>query len=123
MEYISAEEFLKQDKEVQSVLIDYFEYDEMLYKDGIIYYGEFKPIKDAIPLLTEGQLRKFIEDKIGSKVNIICKNATFTVYTNSDLYGEYERRYFYDGGGNVLDALWDMAVETAKIITEGEKND
>ena len=79
MEFISAEDFLKQDEKVQVVFLnwwkpssgDLFQYRKLFnvvdYCSGTTIqpfynsYAVFK--KDCIPLFTEGQLRKFIEDK------------------------------------------------------------
>lgn len=63
MKFISAEEFLKQDEGVQRVFADYFDHKEMLFEDGSIYFGPFNYL--YTPLLTEGYLREFIEDKTG----------------------------------------------------------
>ena len=79
MEFILAEDFLKQDEKVQVVFLnwwkpssgDLFQYRKLFnvvdYCSGTTIqpfynsYAVFK--KDCIPLFTEGQLRKFIEDK------------------------------------------------------------
>ena len=45
MKFISAEEFLKQDKKVQRVFTDYFDHKEMLFKDGSIYFGIFNTVR------------------------------------------------------------------------------
>lgn len=79
MDYISAEEFLKQPNEVQKVFLDWWQQnilphdlyktrgtrsDVICLKNDIEYINAVKDlIKDAIPLFTEGQLRRFIEDK------------------------------------------------------------
>ena len=78
MEFISEEQFLKEDKEVQKVFIDWWKPsigDLFKYNYGYsnIEIINLKSIKEdtekskysahIIPLLTEGQLRKFIEDK------------------------------------------------------------
>ena len=92
MEYISAEEFLKQTKEVQEIFIDWWEpeigdlfiwiksddeYEHDLRKleccnsfNIVKMTKDFNGINegDRIPLLTEGQLRQFIEDKDGEKI-------------------------------------------------------
>ena len=77
MEFISAEEFLKQDEEVQKVFLDWFEneacsYDIVVFKNDLQYvtfygdieYQESYNYEDRyIPLLAEGQIRKFMEEK------------------------------------------------------------
>lgn len=95
MEYISAEEFLKQPKEIQEVFLDNINLEQGdLYKDtadltviesldyintgeeGTIYYsvkGNMSDYSTIVPLLTEGQLREFIEDKISELAKVQCK--------------------------------------------------
>ena len=138
MEYISAEEFLKQDGKVQKVLIDWW-----IPSEGDIYsyidLGErcrdcisqrtiqffkrtcnkiaitlkewlFKKRKDCIPLLTEGQLRKFIEDNTGGKIRII--EYDFDHY-NIITWKEH----FITKETNLLQAYWKVACEIAKENT------
>lgn len=135
MKSIKAEEFLKQPKEIQEVFLDniVLEHGD-LYKDtadltviesldyintseeGTIYHsvkGNMSDYSTIVPLLTEGQLREFIEDKVESKISIIHEDNKFRIYTYSDLFGEYEKEY--SGDYSILNALWNMAVETAKI--------
>lgn len=136
MEYISAEEFLKQPREVQEVFLDNINLEQgNLYKDtadltviesldyintndeGTMYHsmkGNMSDYSTIVPLFTEGQLREFIEDKVESKISIIHEDNKFRIYTDSDLFGEYEKEYSEDY--NILNALWNMAVETAKIV-------
>lgn len=72
MEYISAEEFLKQPQEIQNIFIEYIKEknEPHLYLSNTneerYGYNSYD-----IPLLTEGQLRKFIEDKTGYKICLI----------------------------------------------------
>lgn len=95
MKYISAEEFLKQPREIQEVFLDniVLEHGD-LYKDttdltaiesldyintseeGTIYHsvkGNMSDYSTIIPLLTEGQLREFIEDKTSELAKTKCK--------------------------------------------------
>lgn len=100
MEFIKAEEFLKQPIEVQSVFINWWKpsiadiftyrnnnndgYFAIIFDDGEVENyrynkgnDEFKTFKkEAIPLFTEGQLREFIENITGLKVRL-------EPYTNS----------------------------------------
>ena len=77
MEFISAEEFLKQGKEVQKVLLEWWKPsvgDLVSDKEGVLK-GVFSIFDNhhvdtvstdkykVIPNLVEGQLRQFIEDK------------------------------------------------------------
>ena len=136
LEYISAEEFLKQPIEIQKVFLnwwkpslgDLFVYDKsntksfaVLYADGEIenyIYNkgddDFKSFKTkAFPLLTEGQLRKFIEDKTGFKVEV-----RLTGYTDIDTYdisfGFGEKGVMRNLGTDLLQAYWAVAFEIAK---------
>lgn len=88
MEYISVEEFLNQPYEVEKVLQDWFiekfktsnEFDIFNYNGEDLCYKNILDrncnfdVEDCIPLLTEGQLRQFIEDKTECKliVNLGC---------------------------------------------------
>ena len=125
MEFISAEEFLKEDKEVQKVFIDWWKPsigDLFKYNYGYsnIEIINLKSIKEdtekskysahIIPLLTEGQLRKFIEDKIKEKLRI---TPTTVGYKISYLY-DYELINVYAEEDNLLQAYWKVAVQIAK---------
>lgn len=76
MEYISAEEFLKQPVEIQKVFIDWWQPSkgDLFINDVCGGFGVITQDKlvnnGLIPLLTEGQLRKFIEDKTVYKLEI-----------------------------------------------------
>lgn len=86
MKYISAEEFLQQPKEIQKVFLDWWQPEEFdiyvnkelekhrvtqvdLEDDVCNYYLK----TEYIPLLTEGQLREFIEDKTSELAKAQCK--------------------------------------------------
>ncbi|MBY6932297.1 hypothetical protein [Clostridium botulinum] len=147
MEYISAEEFLKQDKNVQDVFLYWWEpkefdliqvkfcveddiedIDNGIYNstwhteidksaitpEDISKYGIefFNPIHGGIdgkviPLLTEGQLRKFIEDNINKKVDIIHYiNEGYILVVDEDI--DYSNL-----GHDLLQAYWKVAVQIA----------
>ena len=114
MKFISAEEFLKQDEDVQCVFTDYFDHKEMLFEDGSIYFGTFNYL--YTPLLTEGDLREFIEDKTGQIVNLdyICKECGYAVVLTK---GGKCSKPFIDLGEDVLQAYWKVAIEIAKHKT------
>lgn len=127
MKSIKAEEFLQQPKEIQKVFLDWWqpeEFDIYVNKELEKHRVTQGDLEDKIcnyylrteyiPLFTEGQLREFIEDKVESKISIIHEDNKFRIYTDSDLFGEYEKEYSEDY--NILNALWNMAVETAKIV-------
>ena len=133
MEYISAEEFLKQSKEVQKVLIDWYKPSEFdLYCFRNKKEDNFKvhrvtevDIEDnpyflenqlwfskekIIPLFTEEQLRKFIEDKTNSIIDIqheVEEGYCFYLFRKSTdiLIQKYEENL----GHNLLKAYWKVA--------------
>ena len=124
MENITAEQFLEQPKEVQKIFLDWFEnnadsYDLVCTDTKIKYisfYGdlEFGEKADYFPLLTEGQLRKFIEDKTGCYIDI-SHNSMDTCIQLCDKEDEYpieewEWQYL---SNDLLQAYWKVAVEIA----------
>jgi hypothetical protein len=127
MEYISAEEFLKQPKEIQKVFLDWWKPsvgDLISFKvcidlnnpeDKEVVYAlkekTEKPnkLKD-IPLFTEGQLRKFIEDKTERRINEI----TYYEGTGYDIALEYFDGLYGDLGTDLLQAYWKVALVVAK---------
>ena len=132
MKFISSEEFLKQDKEVQKVFLDWFEneacsYDIVVFKNDLQYvtfYGDieyqesFNYEDSYIPLLTEGQLREFIEDKTGCYIDI-SHNSMDTCIQLCDKEDEYpieewEWQYL---SNDLLQAYWKAAVEIAEHET------
>ena len=125
MEFITAEQFLKEDKKVQEVFINWWkpsEFDVYSIKEDLSSHrvcksdiedyknDELYNIKSGycIPLLTEGQLRKFIEDKTGVKY-IGLEHYLKTGY---DIY--VEDMIFEDLGNDLLQAYWKVAVQIAK---------
>ena len=119
MKYISAEQFLGQPKEVQKVLMDWFNinisnYDlvqekntTMLYKD---YLKRIYTESDSYPLFTEGQLREFIEDKTKSKVVLTLHPLVLDyIWEESD-----SRVYLHSGTDDMLQAYWKVACIMAK---------
>ncbi|NFH00727.1 hypothetical protein FC831_10450 [Clostridium botulinum] len=140
MEYISEEEFLKQPVEVQKVLIDWWKPStgdlfidiSKIDSDADIVYcvpinnkhfenynGEIHYKIDSIPLLSEGQLRKCIEDKTGGKVILtynLLNNILIKVVKGNDIHNnalETICRYPIDRKSNVLNAYWKVACEIA----------
>lgn len=122
MEFIAVEQFQEQPKEVQKVFLDWWKCDF-----GDLYYfnknvglingdlecslnGDFDYFVriGAIPLLTEGQLRKFIEDKKGKivEVNLFC--GGYSVVT------AYRKCEIYDLGKDLLQAYWKVACMIAR---------
>ncbi|NFI06017.1 hypothetical protein FC959_16930 [Clostridium botulinum] len=130
MEYISAKEFLKQPKEIQKVFIDWwqprifdlyhveFKDEEEIFsknlsisQEDIDEFGiDFFPNGidgNVFPLLTEGQLRKFIEDNINKKVDIIHYiNEGYILVVDEDI--DYSNL-----GHDLLQAYWKVACQIA----------
>lgn len=126
MEYISADEFLKQPKNVQNVLRNFCKESFCLYQfNDEIRYGLF--IKRFTPLFTEGQLREFIEEKEHCKIDIIVIADIGDYFEYGlDLY-TYDKGYGFGYGElddpteyeikakSLLEAYWKVA---CRIIGE-----
>ena len=140
MEFITVEQFKEQSIEVQKVFLDWWKpskYD-LYTNDGFHTYlvgieekGLICPNVNSmvwhekekcIPLFTEGQLRKFIEDKTG------CKNIELTSNMEGCQYGMecyknisclmYDRKY-EKLGTDVFQAYWKVACIVAKEELNG----
>lgn len=124
MEFITVEQFKEQPKEVQEVFLDWWKpeigdlatgrYANIVAIssqrdiDAVkIYKGE----PYAIPLFTEGQLRKFIEDKINIKVQF---NIHFLTLDYVMITGDSNRSWIHTGTNNLLKAYWKVACMVAK---------
>lgn len=133
MEYIKPEEFLKQPQKIQDTLLDWWQPNvgDLIYnfKFNAINFlnGDFKNIskihkelllKFSIPLLTEGQLRNFIEDKVGG--NISCElslEGYYVAITDFDTEGMYfEKKHWLTESYDLLQAYWKVV---CKIVKEG----
>ncbi len=122
MEYISGKEFRKQPMEVQQVIFewwrpskgDLFEND-LIGGFGVIT-GEKKLKNGLIPLLTEGQLRKFIEDKTGCimMVQYDFLDNTYEIYLSSNSDNEEDYGWIHNLGTDLLQAYWKVVCEIAK---------
>ena len=155
MKYISAEEFLKQPKEIQKVFLDWWQPEEFdiyvnkelekhrvtqvdLEDDVCNYYLK----TEYIPLLTEGQLREFIEDKTSELAKAQCKmkieyktkdeieenkrglnliplqsqEGYFIQITSTEFRGGIMK--FHDLGTDLLKAYWQVACEIAYGCSE-----
>lgn len=155
MKYISAEEFLKQPKEIQKVFLDWWQPEEFdiyvnkelekhrvtqtdLEDDVCNYYLK----TEYIPLLTEGQLREFIEDKTSELAKAQCKmkieyktkdeieenkrglnliplqsqEGYFIQITSTEFMGGIME--FHDLGTDLLKAYWEVACKIAYECSE-----
>lgn len=147
MEYISAEEFLKQPVEVQKAFVDW-------WKPRIfdLYHVEFKDEEEissknlsisqedinefgidffpngidgnVFPLLSEGQLRTFIEDKTESKILRIFLNE-FEVGTKT--FKRYcihftNARIFMNQSDSLFQSYWKVACQIAskEVVEHGQ---
>lgn len=145
MEFTKLEQFKSLDENIQKVLLNWWKpkrYD--LYIDsndmsqvecldyindndeGIIYYSmrdNMSIIEDMIPLLTEGQLRRFIEDKSKCKnIEISGDIETGQYYADfyEEIYSGIEIDTIKNLGIDKFKAYWTLALIFAK---GGNKND
>ena len=134
MEFVLAEDFLKQDEKVQVVFLnwwkpssgDLFQYRKLFnvvdYCSGTTIqpfynsYAVFK--KDCIPLFTEGQLRKFIEDKTAMGTVNVDYFEGYRIKINISIN---QSKYYKDLGNDLLQAYWNVAVEIAKESLKNNK--
>lgn len=80
-----------------------------------------KVYKKYFPLLTEGQLRKFIEDKTGKILFIDFKRIDGKLNYSIYLFQDNDRYKNYDNlGDNLLQAYWKIALKVAKESVENE---
>ncbi|NFH81690.1 hypothetical protein FDA09_17095 [Clostridium botulinum] len=130
MEYISEKEFRKQPMEVQQVIFewwrpskgDLFENDLMggfgaVAQDNLFNNG-------LIPLLSEGQLRKFIEDKTGCimMVQYDFLDNTYEIYLSSNSDNEEDYGWIHNLGIDLLQAYWKVACQIAskEVVEHGQ---
>lgn len=127
MEFIRAEEFLKQPKQVQKVFLDWWKpsFGDLINTEigkGFVKRIILNKIQDmhsntwnkfnVVPLLTEGQLRKFIEDN-GYGVELRYyddKSFSYSIYEFNEGYDAKNE----DDETDLLQAYWKVALEIAK---------
>jgi hypothetical protein len=148
MEYISVEEFLKQNYKVQKTLkewwLDNFSFGKICYNEryekcAVIDKWQYKftcissslegeivlSFDEVIPLFTEGQLRQFIEDKTGGSpefTKIFSKNSYDVELYKYDekIEDAYLYKEYNNIGKSVLEAYWNTSLN---ILTELIEND
>lgn len=145
MEYITAEEFLKQPEKVQKVFLEWWkpnkqDFVRVVDNEDEIIIGYNKPpfyttisFKDnrfrttykemMIPLFTEGQLRKFIEDKTGNKfdtINGLDYEFRFQFYRYIDKDNYFFVEEIKIRSEQYIKALWELA---CKIASEEVSNE
>lgn len=139
MEYIEAKLFLEQPKEVQKVFLDWWKperFDLCIHSIAIEYNGSSVILEknnnfhiviaendgititvknDLIPLFTEGQIRKFIEDKTKEAVcaGTTCGGDRF-IETENENFTAVRREQIMDK--DLLMAYWKYA---CRLVKEG----
>jgi len=152
MEFITVEQFKEQPIEVQKVFLDWWKPsigDIYVFINCVIenklgcIEDKFdsvqikKYVKDdtknyvidsnnkICPLFTEGQLRKFIEDKIESKLMIeytCCENIVIKLAKTNKTNGcfeVYKKYIFQENKYNLLETYWRVACIVAKEGLDG----
>lgn len=135
MEFITVEQFQEQPLKVQKMLMDwwkcdygdlyYYNEDPLEYKDFEIINsnlecdlnGDFDYFKSigVIPIFTEGQLRKFIEDKLEMKIQ--CEIHPLTLdYIILVKNNSGNKVWMHTGKEDLLQAYWKVA---CMIVKEG----
>ncbi|MDU1279192.1 MAG: hypothetical protein E6960_12010 [Clostridium sp.] len=132
MEFITVEQFKEQSIEVQKVFLDWWKCDygdlyyyneyPLEYKDFEIIdsdlecdiEGDFDYFKSigVIPIFTEGQLRKFIEDNTRYKIESNLYRNGYDIYLCED-DGCYIKAY-ESVDKDLLQAYWKVACMVAK---------
>ena len=96
---------------------------------GRVFYLEtcllYDTVFEFVPLFTEGQLRKFIEDRtdcVISELSLNTKGYTLIIgYKAEYIDGEPRtKRIFRNLGDNLLQAYWKVALKVAKESVENE---
>ena len=139
MEFIKAEEFLRQPVEVQKVFInwwlDNFNFGNLCYNEkyekcvtinkwqynfsciSSSLEGEcILSFEEVTPLFNEGQLRQFIEDKTDRKIDLSYYRDTGydMCLDNFKGWGENRNIFHLDLGTNLLQAYWKVAIKITK---------
>lgn len=137
MDFITVEQFKDQTLEVQKVFIDWWNcephdiYAWVLNSKGNKWCIEScnnqiqadtinkgKAVDFCIPLFTEGQIRRFIEDKTGYDLEII-KTSSVGKCADICFYNRVENGNhpkFRVGTQNLFQAYWQVACEIAKEL-------
>lgn len=131
MEFITVEQFKEQPVEVQKVFLDWWKpsngdiYLDIYKNNNVIeccHHIKFmnnedvehmKVDNDAIPLFTEGQLRKFIEDKLNIKVQ-----SMFDLFSSEYalLINAKGNMLIRTGTDDLLQAYWKVACMVTKEV-------
>ena len=145
MEFITVEQFKEQPKEVQEVFLDWYNFDkyDLFYLkwegaekkwgateeivSGATLNRHLKHLKRAnsniintIPLFTEGQLRKFIEDKTGYKnidITISPLEKGYYIELSDEEY--HIQKSYHLLGEDLFQAYWKVACMIAEEEVDG----
>lgn len=133
MEFITVEQFREQPIEVQKIFLDWWECEPFdIYawcwnlKDNKwsiesccnqIQGDAINKSKDVnIPLFTEGQLRKFIEDKLNIKAQFSIHFLTLDYVMITD---DSDKVWIHTGTDDLIQAYWKVSCMIAKEEVDG----
>lgn len=143
MEFITVEQFREQSKEVQEVFLkwwkpsigDIFIFNTDGYDNSDSNIGVLASLKQInitrdskgeyrIPLFTEGQLRKFIEEKTEGILVASCNvigNRLINIVKKDEILGGVKtiRRTHFGEGIDLLEAYWRLACRIAQEEVDG----
>lgn len=133
MEFITVEQFQEQPLKVQKMLMDWWKCDYgdlYYYNENPLEYKDFEIINSnlecdlngdfdyfksigVIPIFTEGQLRKFIEDKLDMKIQCEIHPLTldYIILVKNNSGNEV---WMHTGKEDLLQAYWKVACMIAK---------
>lgn len=137
MKYIKANQFLSQSKDVQNKFLNWWkpsigdlytytieneqDYSEVSCVTSLNVAKQTERNKGVrIPLLTEGQLRKFIEEYTKSKVMIeytSCRNIVIKTCIEDEVTGSlrYNRKFIFPTNKfNLINSYWQVAINIVK---------
>ena len=146
MEFIAAEQFKGQPREIQEVFLDWwkpsigdiycnefllnFDGDRIQKLEVVTNMTDVDYIKDVSEFLcvlfTEGQLRKFIEEKTEGILVASCNvigNRLINIVKKDEILGGVKtiRRTHFGEGIDLLEAYWKVACMIAKEEVDGQR--
>ncbi|MDU7948712.1 MAG: hypothetical protein E7J31_09750 [Clostridium sp.] len=128
MEFITVEQFKEQPSEVQKVFLDWWnniisEYDLVQDENRVMLYKDYLERgcieNDSYPLFTEGQLRRFIEDKTGYKnleITGNIENCEYELHCYKNISSTGYSKVYSNLGIDVLQAYWKVACMVAMEV-------
>lgn len=131
MNYITAEQFLAQPKEIQESLEQweekYIQDTDLFGYVGIsLRYKKIFPLQakdiafdcigsELIPLFSESQLRGFIEGNVGGKIDCTYWDTGYEISIFETLVGDVVLKCIFTKETNLLQAYWEAA---CKIVED-----